>query len=92
MGHSPANGGVSTHIALSPKSAEMHMKGISDIAPLLDSTSLSEIKNSESHWSQIIQQIRTQVPENAEVDSNSTEDKNLAQAVEIAAELPKEVF
>lgn len=90
MGHSPANGGVSTDIALTNKEAEIHMTGIQDIPPFLDGASLEELKNKQTNWAQVVEQLKQQLPE--EKSYKSEEDKDLARAVDLAAGLPNEMF
>ncbi len=90
MGHSPANGGVSTDIALTDHHSEIHMTGISDIAPFIDGDSLEQLKHKETNWSELVAQLKTQVP--AEGSYKAEQDKDLARAVDLASELPKDMF
>lgn len=77
LGHSPANGGVSTHLALVDKAEENENKlKVNDISPLLDETELEKLKKSEPEFQKVIDQI----------DINMGQDKDLKNKVtEIAA-------
>jgi len=68
MGHSPANGGVKTHIQLTDKSTKTlpnefkpQALKIRDLEPLMDSSQLKEINDKESDFKNLV--VRIQKPE-----------------------------
>jgi carboxyl-terminal processing protease len=83
MGHSPANGGVKTHISLadkSTKSAAQEVKPQSlktkDLEPLMDSSQLRELNEKESEFQSLVARIQSR-----ESDKDKTE---ISQVFEIA--------
>jgi C-terminal peptidase prc len=65
MGHSPANGGVKTHISLADKSSKSVAQEIKpqslktkDLEPLMDSAQLKEINEKESEFQNLVARIQ----------------------------------
>jgi carboxyl-terminal processing protease len=74
LGHSPANGGVSTHLALvASKDVNENKMKVNDIEPRLDDSELEKLKKTEPEFQKVIDQIDINMNQESDLRSRVTE-------------------
>jgi C-terminal peptidase prc len=87
LGHSPANGGVKTHITLSDTSGDLAPENfVPEISPLLDEQALALLQGREEKTRAQVIALQKSLETQASSAFSNAEDKELAEAVLLAAD------
>ncbi len=88
LGHTPANGGVSTDIVLNDKLPQVNQKSLAhEILPIVDVELKSELQLSELKHQDQIEFLRGKSKERMETSTGLVEDKDLEEAIAIVSDL-----
>jgi carboxyl-terminal processing protease len=88
LGHTPANGGVSTDIVLNDKVPQVNQKSLAhEILPIVDVELKSELQLSELKHQDQIEFLRGKSKERMETPTGLVEDKDLEEAIAIVSDL-----
>jgi C-terminal peptidase prc len=95
LGHSPANGGVTTHIqlksAVAPEELAKKTGEVEEISPLLDAKTLQNLKENQPLFQEALNQLAEQQKKNGLVVQQDS-DRTLIEAIEVAGDLSQSPF